>query len=194
MRIFSTLVALFFVVSLSACGTKRADFMTNTASIEPDNQKMWTRPHETTYEIDLEDSMGYADQTVLLGFTIEGDSPATTLKYGFIRFGDSYSGYAELKDLGQLDNIAIGRAIKNAGADGLYITSIESNSTGLWPFYSKRNTTVTGKPLTLKDLGVVGEERYEQRRFWELISGYDDNDAVEQLLSGGESIFGIFGD
>jgi len=188
-------VASTLVVStaISGCGAKRASYLSNTANLDPEAQKIWTRPVETSIKIGMTDTEGSASQTMLLGFTLKGDSPAQKFSFLFLRMGDNYDVAGSLQDLGQLDNIAISRAISAATADGLYITKIESDSKGLWPFYVERDVTVTGKPISLVDLGMVEQERYDRRALYEIIFGSGSGDGMMDLLEGEGSILSKIG-
>lgn len=173
MRILALAAVATAALAVSACSTKRADFMMDKAKVDAETHQIWNLPRMTSTAIDLNNSAGYARQTrILWFFVVSGDNTTVEIPLLYDLLGNS-------TQLDPLPAIAAGRAIEQANADGLLITRVEDTTSGLPPIYEKRSSMVVGKPLMIEDRGIVDANQYLQARYADEIL----NDSTLQLLS-----------
>jgi hypothetical protein len=125
------------------------------ASIEHAKVNVITRPNVNSYTILDEEISGKAkSHTILLLFETEDNASVLSTVI-------SDQGIDYLDDLAKL---AVSRAVNNSrNADGIFITKISEKSSSVLWFTSKREITVTGKPIKLKTRGPVGEDEFDRK-------------------------------
>ena len=147
------LVAATAIVMMSCSTTYDKNVaMREEAAFSAETHGMWSRPTEVGYEI-IGDVEGTAEYSLLFGFIPLGDSPAVDFT---IFLGGSANNPGA--------KFAAYDACKTVGADGIYITSVYTESKTN-PFLSTETVTVKGKALKLVDLGTVDQERADTARF-----------------------------
>lgn len=116
----------------------------------PESHEMWARPYEMGYDVASE-IVGTASATQVLLLFSFGDDPDNFVM-GFIPGNNP------------LVKNAAANAVEKADADGIYVTRVNVEKKGLWPFYWSRSATVHGRALRLKPLGEVSQERADEMR------------------------------
>lgn len=173
------IVVAFAVTSCSTTYDKNL-YMSEAASLTTEDHSMWTRPIEVGYEI-IGDVEGTAEYSMLFGFIPMGDAPAVDFNlFGF--FGNQAAINPGVK-------FASYDACKTIGADGIYITSVYTESSKN-PFTTTEKVTVKGKALKLVDLGTVDQERVDTVRYLRAAASLDKSN-IAPNLSG--SAFGALG-
>ncbi len=161
---------LFLAVALCTssvgCSSTTASnaFLKDQARLAGEGHRVWTRPTEVGYEFTEGEISGSASSTSLLGVIHWGADQGNGL-LGMI-FG---------KD-GQInDPVVIAAAAeavaKSPGVDGIYITQQIESGLSVALLYSDRVVTVKGRPLKLKVIGPVPENRADKERFLRALSG-----------------------
>lgn len=174
---------ILIIASLTSCGMIENTYIKDNGALKADAQKIWTRPFEYGIE-PIGETLGFSSQTMIMGFTIAGDKPAAKYDLSPMTLINPMTLASSVKDVGQLEQIAIGKAVDGAKADGIYITRLSTDMKGLWPFYIKRSALVKGKALKLKELGIVEQERNDNYFLWKQIGGVEDKDTSLNDLIG----------
>ena len=120
------------------------------ARISADSNHIVNRPVEYGMKT-IGEASGEASVTKFLGFTIEGDKIKTDVK----SIGSSSSD--------PLVKMAAFRAVKSKNGDAFYELRKEESKSGFGPFFSKRHVKVTGKVLSINELGILSAARADQR-------------------------------
>ena len=153
--ILTLLLALALIVTSCSTTYDKNLYMSDAAALSTEGHSMWTRPIEVGYDI-MGDVEGTAEYSMLFGFIPLGDAPAVDFNlFGF--FGNQAAINPGVK-------FASYDACKTIGADGIYITSVYTESSKN-PFTTTEKVTVKGKALKLVDLGTVDQERIDTVRF-----------------------------
>lgn len=144
----------------TGCATNsRKVKLQNEASLAAEAHGLWTRPTEIGFKMGDEIS-ATANSTKIFGIN-SGESKPGGVNLSIVTSGLGGTG-ASLSATGQF---AAHKAVTKAGAEGIYVTRVETNSSG-FPFIVKREkVTVTGRALTLDNYGPVEEERADKWRF-----------------------------
>ncbi|MDC7227824.1 MAG: hypothetical protein PQJ61_13750 [Spirochaetales bacterium] len=163
-------MVVFGVTSCSTTYDKKM-LMTGVSKMTTEPQAMWARPTEVTYEI-MGDVEGTAEYKLLFGILPLGDAPKTE----FSIFGNNAANSPGIK-------LAAYDACKTIGADGIYLTSVYTESkSGL--FVNSELVTIKGKALKLVDLGTVDQERADTVRYLEAAGGLNQDNTAPNLTSG----------
>lgn len=176
--ILMLLVAIAFAVTSCTTTYDKNMYMDDPAAFTSEEHGMWTRPLEMGYEI-IGDVEGTAEYSMLFGVIPMGDAPAIGFNvFGF--FGNQNASNPGVK-------FASYDACQTVGADGIYITSVYTESKkGL--FVNSELVTVKGKALKLVDLGTVDQERVDTVRYLNAAGGLDKGNIAPNVSEGG--IFG----
>lgn len=129
----------------------------NGTSLSAERHGMWTRPSEVGFKMGGEIGAS-ATASRVLGFNVGESKPATSVA----------AVLGPLTGARKLDNnagFAAYKAVQDNGAEGIYVTRIERESSGFLFFYRKQTVTVYGRALTLADYGPITEKRADQWRF-----------------------------
>lgn len=144
---------------LGACAANSRRAPTALASAVAEPQVVWTRPVEVTYT--LGDRIeGEATMTRLLGINVGGAKPDTQALASVLAVLPTRNSAAH----DALLSHAAFNAARQANVDGIYITQVESDSTGFLFLMRTTTTRVTGRALSLQTLGVVSQERADAAR------------------------------
>jgi hypothetical protein len=141
----------------SGCGIKQADYATANQQLAPDGIQVLHAPIVTSNTLMTDKQSGFATKTYVLGFAITGDSVQGEQALIWDNVGQ--------RQLKGLASVAAGRAIDAAGADGLYISRITADRTGIPPFYYDIDYTVTGYPVVMTDATTVDVQSYVDALF-----------------------------
>lgn len=165
---FVVLIAASFMGCAAGVASKQQyPFMKGYGSVNAETMAITVRPIEYAVE-DLGEVTGEAYE--VRGFFnnhIEGDRPYEAPVVAFAMAAAMAGKTPEQRDIsesvGPLTKIAIHRAIKSkAGADALYITNIEKN-TSAGSFRRKISIVVTGRALDYKPEGPISKDRWDKR-------------------------------
>ncbi|HAK44500.1 MAG TPA: hypothetical protein DCO79_01075 [Spirochaeta sp.] len=179
-KIVILMLLAMIVFSITSCTTTydKKILISDEGKMTAESVGMWTRPTEIAYEI-MGDVEGTAEYSMLFGFFPLGDAP----KLEFSIFGNRASSSPGVK-------LASYDACKTIGADGIYITSIYTESKQGFLVNSEL-VTVTGKALKLVDLGTVDQERIDTVRYLGAAGGLNQENLAPNL--GGEAFDGLGG-
>lgn len=153
-------LAIAVLALATGCATNaRKVKLQNEAALAAEAHGLWTRPTEIGFKMGDEIS-ATAKATKVFGFNT-GESKPGGVNLSVVTSGLGGTG-ANLSTTGQF---AAHKAVTEAGAEGIYVTRVETDSKG-FPFIVRRETvTVTGRALTLDNYGPVEEGRADQWRF-----------------------------
>ena len=127
------------------------------------------------YEI-IGDVEGTAEYSMLFGIIPMGDAPKVDFNLmGF--FGNQTASNPGVK-------FASYDACKTVGADGIYITSVYTESS-VNPFVTTELVTVKGKALKLVDMGTVDQDRVDTVRYLGAAGGLDKNNLAPNINKDG---------
>ncbi len=153
-------VALMATILGSACASNSRSLpLSSNANLRTETHAMWTRPTEVGYLMGPEIS-GTATVRQVLGFHVGESKPGASV---FAILGPLLGGGQDITDPVMMH--AAFNAAEAAGAEGIYLTRVASESSGFFIFFSNTTTTVHGRALKLKDLGPVSQDRADQWRF-----------------------------
>lgn len=130
------------------------------ARLRSEPMNTWTRPMEITYEF-VGDVEGSSTFQRTLGIT-SGEAPrrsvggAASMLIGAITQGQSADPSV---------NMAALNALRETGADGIYVTQVEVVTTNVGFLFYTQTTTVRGKAIQIVELGPVSEERADNLRY-----------------------------
>lgn len=166
-------VTAFATMSCSTTYDKNVS-MRGEASFSAEEQALWSRPSEVGYEI-MGDVEGTAEYSLLFGAIPLGDAPAVDFSISGLLGGNTNNPGVKF---------AAYDACKTIGADGIYITSVYTESkNGL--FVDTESVTVKGKALKLVDLGTVDQERADTVRFLNANGGLSKANLAPNVSEGG---------
>ncbi|TVR73701.1 MAG: hypothetical protein EA427_01935 [Spirochaetaceae bacterium] len=150
------LVATMLVLLAGCATTDRKAEAVDRASLQTEPLTSWGRPMEIGYEF-VGDVEGTSSFRSILGFSM-GEVPAdsSSLILGVI-------GGASRVPPGV--NNAVHDAVSRVGADGLYVTSVSSESRSFLFLFRERKVTVRGKAIRIIDLGQVDQARADNYRY-----------------------------
>jgi len=152
MRGIKYLSIFLLLISVAGCTTMlKEPYFMGTANYQPESQKLWTRPTEVSYTFG-NDIMGTAMAGYIFGVVTEGEAPPSVSVQGLVGSADP------------LVKLAAWNAINSSKADGIYVTQITLQKSGIWPFIYKKEASVKGKALILKNMGEVDQKRYDNER------------------------------
>lgn len=155
----SRLLLLGSIALATGCATNsRRAKLQNEAALASENHEMWTRPTEVGFKMGDEISATAKATKVLWMNTGESKVGGVSLS---IVSGLSGTG-ASLSQTGQF---AAYKAVTGAGVEGIYVTRVESENKGIFPFWRNETVTVYGRALTIDNYGPVDEDRADKWRF-----------------------------
>lgn len=163
-------------VAMMSCSTTydKNVSMRGEASFAAESHGMWSRPTEVGYEI-MGDVEGTAEYSLLFGFIPLGDSPAVDFSISGLLGGSTNNPGVKF---------AAYDACKTIGADGIYITSVYTESK-VNPFISTDKVTVKGKAIKLVDLGTVDQQRADTVRYLGASGGLEKGNLAPNVSEGG---------
>ena len=157
MRLASIAAALLLT---TGCATNsRKIKLANEAALQAQNHGLWTRPTEVGFKMGDEIS-ATAKATSVLGFQT-GESKSGGFGLSMITSALGGTG-ASLSGTGEF---AAYKAVTEAGAEGIYVTRVESSNHGFLFFWKNEKVTVYGRALTMHSYGPVKEARADDWRF-----------------------------
>lgn len=158
---WGAVVALGLGLGLSGCTVKSGFGSAATLNVTSDGPTVWNRPVEVGYAL-IGDVQGVAEQRTVFGITMgTATTGAVDIMGSLFGRGD---GAEKVDRLDPLVQYAAYDAIRETGADAIYITRYEKEVTSaLFSTFSK--VTVYGKGLKMTELGTVSERRIDQWRF-----------------------------
>ena len=118
--------------------------MTDRVAFGAEEHKTWNRPLEVGFEMGDKEIEANASELQIL--------PIFSLFDGLFGGEDN------------LTSAAVYDAVKKHQVDGMYITASKRTDSGFWPFYSHAEVYVYGKPLTIKKVGQVSQQRADKAR------------------------------
>lgn len=128
----------------------------NAASLNVDAHTLWSRPTEVGYRVG-DQIFATATSDKVLGFHVGEARPGSDVLS--VVLPPSGGG------LSPLEEFAAYKAVAESGAEGIYVTRIESESRGFLFFFRHQEVTLYGRALTLQDYGPVAENRADLWRF-----------------------------
>ena len=152
-----TLIAVAAVATLSACAhNSRSVGMVDKTNLRAENHTVWTRPTEVGFQLGGEISASATARRVL-GFNVGESKPGSSVLAVFAPFSG-----AKLSPVG---SFAAYKAVTDARAEGIYVTRVETESSGFLFFSNNETVTVYGRALTMKDYGPIKEARADRWRY-----------------------------
>lgn len=147
------------LVGIGCAAQRQHVGLTDVASIEAEPHAIWTRPLEVGFE---------------MGRYIEAESTQREL-FGCVPLTERITN-ASVPALGAAEELTpaakytVSTAVKEAGADGMYILFVEESVQ--WRGVVKETTTyVKGRSLKLEDFGAVDQERATRVRVEQAAQG-----------------------
>jgi hypothetical protein len=157
--LYSRAIPVLALAVATGCATNsRRIKMQNEAALEAQNHGLWSRPTEIGFKMGDEISDTAIGKKVF-GFNV-GESKSGGMSLSIVA-GLGGTG-ASLSQTGQF---AAYKAVTGAGAEGIYVTRVESDSSGFFPFFKREQVTVYGRALTIDNYGPIEEERADKWRF-----------------------------
>jgi hypothetical protein len=159
MNMYSLSAAIGLALATGCATNARKIHLANEASLRADSHKLWTRPTEIGFKMGKEIS-ATAQATSVLGFQT-GESKNSSVGLAIVTSALGGKG-ASLSGTG---NYAAYKAVMEAGAEGIYVTRVESENFGFFFFVKNEKVTVYGRALTMHDYGPIAESRSDDWRF-----------------------------
>ena len=146
-------------LAVGCASNSRKVKLANEAALQAQNHGLWTRPTEIGFKMGGEISAQATSRSILL-FQV-GESKNAGGGLSIITSGLGGTG-AALSGTGEY---AAYKAVTEAGAEGIYVTRVETETNGFLFFWKTQKVTVYGRQLTMHDYGPIEQERADDWRF-----------------------------
>ena len=165
-------------------------YFRDKARLSGEAHKVWARPTEVGFDILDGEIVGESVSTSVIWGAFYNGASSGGIGDALVAIVNAVTGHSgiSIEDPG-VQAAAADAVSKANGADGIYMTQETDTGTSvLWGIYSYRKVTVRGRPMKLKVMGQVAQDRADKERYLNAIGGGNSADRLPGRCHQGASI------